>query len=1299
MMSGSLSAALQSSSSNAQLAALCEKLSCSDKDVQRNTMIGIISAMADRDQNARENAAKSFAAYLVKSDLQLMVTKLLMEHGLRHPNWQTRLHTLLALQHIDIDKLTVLQNLLEEGIGPCLQDPQELVIQAAKQTLTHWETKDLTKEATLQDNADNNPQLKRIAGILLTDLVYGCVSVDVIRRLESPNWQTRSIALEEFHQYLTSVAIPLPDAVKNSVHDVLEKLSGLLKDNNFKITLTTLYIIGDLVDLWGDNVIPVIGAVLQGLLDKLGDNKIVIRQTSVKVFYKIFQQAVSLQQVDIPVKRSESCDMSAYVPRLLQSICSGLSERSSSIRVDFISVIIMAVHVLHQGRCPYNHKMIVQVLMDVAKDQKDKASHVAIEALGFLRARLGPIKMPKVEELLASRLEKITQWGWPTVTSEGLVEYTFISPNCIAPKDKKQGMPLLEGGDAEKEWIPLQGLPEDTDDADALWAKMPFTAVHSVVSSTSDKVSSRLTVSTSSSSSRHRNKGSGTSSCSSDCRRSSLSSSSGKVRNGKFRYGNPPLRVNFADEEVMSVNSVSVDGCPKLYSAPASIAATRTEGDTPQNQFVAAPRLDVAKAQKCAEDNFASFQVGGNGRGSGKGSFNLNSTQCLNQNLDATQHLEPDNVPYVPSGMQRPGTRHISNTRDGRPQTCATKEIGFSKNRAFRQHCFQDKENTELSPSNTDNNIIFKHDRCSSESHKKNDFPFSEDSASPPYRRSGAFVSLMAESEESVSPTPNWARGRGSCNGDARGTPICPRASITPTAEFVADMVDITFLASQDFRPPSTTMIMNSKIGGHIVDDDEPSSSISPETRHRHGNVNIFHKNQTTRRMLESTSPTSPDALHNITDKLRLLKISSRTSSRSNCRSYCSSRISDTCHGNRGEIMSPLTTANADEGDGITFAAERRLRRNPFRLTTRPESTNDFDLLPHKIDDLHPSRHPDMRESLHSAPVQGTRVRGPCMRRIMAGPRVRGGCDGMNSMATPVSPTKTEALGGKSGAAAVQYTTCEELRPFGRCLLPNTSPTSAKKPECGSIKDIFRRLKKVEGDWFEQFEALDDLRRLAKFHPSNELCRNDSKGGCTPGVGEHYRFQHAFPLVIHLCDSPRSALAKNAIICLHDLYSLLPSRCVESSADLAMPMLLRKSVDTNGFVSEEAMVCLRQMSSHISIQKLIPATLAHQQAVKSAAARSKGLLFICWVLLRIGDIDEVMRYKDATRLFTLICTSLEDASAEVRQMARLAVQCLCDISTGETDGVSPVVGVSLSKDAFNKMQQCALQPRTKVPFW
>ena len=67
--------------------------------------------------------------------------------------------------------------------------------------------------------------------------------------------------------------------------------------------VTTLYIIGDLVDRWSSSMMTVVGAVVPGLLEKLGDNKIVIRQTAMKIFYKIFNAVVGSFDASIPPSR------------------------------------------------------------------------------------------------------------------------------------------------------------------------------------------------------------------------------------------------------------------------------------------------------------------------------------------------------------------------------------------------------------------------------------------------------------------------------------------------------------------------------------------------------------------------------------------------------------------------------------------------------------------------------------------------------------------------------------------------------------------------------------------------------------------------------------------------------------------------------------------------------------------------------------------------------------------------------------------------------------------------------------
>jgi len=1285
-----------------------QKLTKCTKSITDAAVVAVIRAVADRSKDVRDAAARALASCFQYTTNQENVFHLLNENGLKHSKWQNRLYTLLALQYLDIDKLTVLQNLLEEGIGPCLQDSQELVIQAAKQTLTHWETKDLTKDVKeIIKNEDITPTME-----------FGCVPEDVLVRLKHANWQTRSIALEEFHQYLTSVPVPLPLVVKNSVREVLELLSGLLADNNFKITLTSLYVIGDLIDAWGDNVIPVVGAILQGLFDKLGDNKIVIRQTAIKVFYKIFQQSVSLQKDDVlpDNKKITECDMSSYVPRLLQNICTGLAERNCAIRLsELISVIIMAIHVLNQSRCPYNHKMVVQALMDIARDPLVGApAQLAIEALGFLQATLGPVRIAEMTELIAPRLKKFPEFGWPTVNDEGLVEYLYVNS-----KQSPTKRPPTRSPDLEKEWIPLQSLPEDGDvGSHPFWAERPCTAAVSVVGSESMKSkNSRLTLSTVSGSSRQRMSvgslrsysPSSSSEALTECRRSSLSSR-------KQRGGSSLLRVNFGDEEVLS--PLSESRSPE-YDNPIAGSDTgidtrkrcETRGGPNIESMTRYPSFSKEHAQRCETRGNAETMTRNSSfsrdqdlfsenegeelsirRIRGEGLRKYNNTPCaddsvdqllldsrpVSKNLDKTQKSS-----YIPSSIQRPATRQVSK-REGSTNNekdplfweqfssdkslATTQKLSAAQSKDLKEKVFKKRSHTRSEsrePEDIDNS-------CNNKTLA--DYGFGEDAKWP---QGGG--GLLSE-ESSVSPNPRFDNDRGSRRGwgnidDASTTTKCSSAS------------------GGRLRNGAGNDSWGSTVSCKSADsikEEEPFARDGAE----YDDDALFQKSEATRRMLESMTPFTPDVPENFGDKLRLLKISSRASSRSNGRPCNKYMIHDNC---RLEVVSPSR-------DDFETNQSRRTRRNTMGLTCREEQADFLDFR---------QGTDEARESLHSAPLPNTSARNrgtdilqdrknDPLGRLRKGTTdmdrkflSKGGAslNDVSSMADSFSTVSNRRNSKKrdpwtpSSAMAsttAQYLECNQLKPF------------AGQVSEALVRTIFNRLD-ARHEWTKQFEALDDLRRLAKFGPTQ--CSADERS-----LKEHYeRFHQAVPLVVPLCDSPRSALAKNAIICLHDLYSLLPAKCMDFSIDITMPILLRKAVDTNGFVCNEALLGLRQMSLNLSISKLIPGTLVHLNAAKSAALRAKGLLVLCWTLLRMNDAEELSHHKDGNRVFQLIAESLEHTSADVRQTGRMAVQCLRDIShtnsttNGGLNKNIVTIVQKISKESYEKMRACALRPRMEIP--
>ena len=66
-------------------------------------------------------------------------------------------------------------------------------------------------------------------------------------------------------------------------------LAGFLDDTNFKISLTSLQMISDVLDRFGEQIrhgpdsLAIASAIVPKLMEKFADNKIVIRQSNLKV--------------------------------------------------------------------------------------------------------------------------------------------------------------------------------------------------------------------------------------------------------------------------------------------------------------------------------------------------------------------------------------------------------------------------------------------------------------------------------------------------------------------------------------------------------------------------------------------------------------------------------------------------------------------------------------------------------------------------------------------------------------------------------------------------------------------------------------------------------------------------------------------------------------------------------------------------------------------------------------------------------------------------------------------------------
>jgi len=237
------------------------------------------------------------------------------------------------------------------------------------------------------------------------------------------------------------------------------------------------------------------------------------------------------------------------------------------------------------------------------------------------------------------------------------------------------------------------------------------------------------------------------------------------------------------------------------------------------------------------------------------------------------------------------------------------------------------------------------------------------------------------------------------------------------------------------------------------------------------------------------------------------------------------------------------------------------------------------------------------------------------------------------SSASPIAgrhgPISRERRSDEGGTP--QYLSYDELPPFER------------EPQERLVVDAIKRL--AGGvDWSAQFAAIDDVRRLSRYAPRvfAEL------GG---------RLHEATALVAALADSLRSALAKNGLRCISELFVTFRGK-MDAEIEVCLSVSLRRAVDTNGFISEEAEIALCDMCQSATEAKLL-APISTAATHRRPEIRSRAL----WCAAMLAQRSQSQGCKAGPQvlrqLAPVVVESLRHANSEVRGFARVAAVALC----------------------------------------
>lgn len=139
------------------------------------------------------------------------------------------------------------------------------------------------------------------------------------------------------------------------------------------------------------------------------------------------------------------------------------------------------------------------------------------------------------------------------------------------------------------------------------------------------------------------------------------------------------------------------------------------------------------------------------------------------------------------------------------------------------------------------------------------------------------------------------------------------------------------------------------------------------------------------------------------------------------------------------------------------------------------------------------------------------------------------------------------------------------------------------------LEELNKFLASMESNWEVQFEYTCTFRKIAKFHQ------------------EILNSQTVHRILLELLkwgDSLRSSLSKSALLTLGEFCREIP-KMLDQDIDSILNLLLRKSVDTNVFISDTGLDSLVLCTTFCNLPRLISSIIANASQAKSGLLKSR----------------------------------------------------------------------------------------------
>ena len=190
-------------------------------------------------------------------------------------------------------------------------------------------------------------------------------------------------------------------------------LNKLLEDNNFKVSISALNIIKEVICIQGVSQQANIAQILPVCIKKLGDNKIAVRLCAFKVFLSLFRNSKGRHITSV----------------IIPQLCEALSDQNWHIREEVVIVLLASM----LDSINYDYYSLIPDLAKLLDDTKTKIRYVATEALAFIAKKnqeeVISILKPIVDDLAMNVLIQRFQFNASPLLTDDYVEFPKIFPS------------------------------------------------------------------------------------------------------------------------------------------------------------------------------------------------------------------------------------------------------------------------------------------------------------------------------------------------------------------------------------------------------------------------------------------------------------------------------------------------------------------------------------------------------------------------------------------------------------------------------------------------------------------------------------------------------------------------------------------------------------------------------------------------------------------------------------------------------------------------------------------------------